>query len=87
MANKKFKALITFASGPNMFYPFEDSYEAPEELVNDWAKVNYVKVIEEPQPVASKLVASIQVDGEKLAKEIVKEVEKKAKIKKPKAGK
>jgi hypothetical protein len=46
---KKFKALVTFACEENVYYKDDEVYEAPAELVENWAEVGYVSPVEEPK--------------------------------------
>ena len=46
---KKFKAVVTFAYLENVYYKDDEVYEAPAELVENWAEVGYVSPVEEPK--------------------------------------
>jgi hypothetical protein len=46
---KKFKAVVTFAYLENVYYKDDETYEAPAELVDQWAEVGYVEPVEEPK--------------------------------------
>lgn len=64
----KFKAKITFAAGENMYYPFEEQYEAPDELVKSWIKVGYVEEIEEPAPMIQTVIKETKKVAAKTSK-------------------
>jgi hypothetical protein len=44
---KKFKAVVTFAYLENVYYKDDEVYEAPAELVEQWAEVGYVETLGE----------------------------------------
>lgn len=49
----KFKALVSFAYENEMFN-IGETHEADEKLVREWAKVDYVEVIEEKKKKGDK---------------------------------